>query len=102
MISMSDPSVSRIKRLSATERRPKRMSLKLPPGLAIQLENAALKAGLTPEQWLLAAAFEKLRRELYRQPKNVKRRKRLGTNSAKSTSDFFLETLKQSNRTQQR
>lgn len=78
------------------------MSLKLPPGLAIQLENAALKAGLTPEQWLVAAAFEKLRRELYRQPKNLQRRKRLGTKSAKSTSDFFLETLKQSNRTQQR
>lgn len=101
MTSMSDTPKSRIPRLRLAELQPKKMSLKLPPGLAIQLEDAAHKAGLTPEQWLVAAAFEKLRRELYRQPKNLQRRKRLGTKSAKSTPDFFLKTLKQRNRTQQ-
>jgi hypothetical protein len=97
---MSDKPVSRIRRLSADEFRPQKISLKLPPGLSIQLENAAHKAELTPEQWLVSAAFEKLRRELYRQPKNSQRRKRLGTKSAKSTPDFFLKTLRQHNRTQ--
>ena len=97
---MNDTSTSRINRLSVAELRPKKLSLTLPPGLVIQLNDAARKAGLTPEQWLIAAAFEKLRRELYRQPKNLQRRKRLGTKSAKSTPDFFLKTLKKRNRSQ--
>lgn len=75
------------------------MSLTLPPGLLLQLDDAARKTGLTPEQWLVTAAFEKLRRELYRQPKKTQQRRRSAASAAKSTPDFFLKMLRQRNRT---
>ncbi|ELQ9312397.1 hypothetical protein R3D73_005454 [Serratia marcescens] len=94
MTSTSDTPASRLKRFSAAERCPRKLTLRLPPGLVTQLEDAAQKAGLSPEQWLVAAAFEKLRRELYRKPQKPRRRSRPGGSSAKSTPDFFLKMLR--------
>lgn len=75
------------------------MVLKLPLGLVSQLEMAALKAGLTQEQWIVVAAFEKLRRELFIKSKKPNLRKRSSYMSAQSTPDFFMKILRQRNRT---
>jgi hypothetical protein len=102
MTSMSDFPMSRIERLAVAELRPQKLIIRVPPGLTFQLENASRRVGLTQEQWLVAAAFEKLRREIHRQPKKPKRHNLSGDTAVISTPDFFMRILRQRNRRQKK
>ncbi|MDR2227365.1 MAG: hypothetical protein LBE52_15375 [Providencia sp.] len=92
---MSDTCRLYIKRISARNLRPQRIILRLPPGLIFQLEIASGKAGVTTEQWLIIAAFEKLRRELFKYSKGPVRRKGNRNKTMHSDVDFFMKILSQ-------